>query len=425
MEKEIVSVLIAKYLEDRLHEKERVELVKLLEHPASTRALDELVLEALAQRTYAFEPDDSMKEAIQQYLNEHRQRQPSAVHSIDAAAPKAGNPEQTAPVQRFSIRQWVGYAAAVLIFCGITVYMWQQNYEQSQTTPVITEKRTTPTADIAPGMEGAILTLADGTQLVLDSLQEGIIAAQNGTEVLLENGKLAYNALLNTGDTTTPTLSYNTITTPKGRQFQLILPDGSKIWLNAMSSVKYPTSFSAKERQIEVTGEAYLEVAANRNQPFIVNIDDKATVEVLGTSFNINAYKNESHIRTTLIDGSIKVADKINDANKNVVLKPGQQASISNTNHTNSKIGVINVNTAKAVAWKDGSFNFDGVKLAAAMRQLSRWYDIEVVYEKGIPDIEFIGSISKKFTLKEVIKAMEMSNVHFRLEEGRRLVVLP
>lgn len=285
--------------------------------------------------------------------------------------------------------------------------------------------------DLAPGRDGAILTLADGREIVLDSLGNGEIAHEGGTSIILKNGGLLYEgASLNNAS------AFNSIRTPKGRQFQLLLPDGSKVWLNAASSLRYPTSFQKDERKVEVSGEAYFEISPMANMPFIVKVGEKAQVTVLGTDFNINSYTDERAFSTSLFSGSVLVSVGSDDAGKkrplngSVVLKPGQQAQIANELAGAPPAEVTikvnqNIDEEKVLAWKNGLFNFEGADLGEVMRQLERWYDIKVVYQKGIPDIYFEGKIGRDLSLASVLEILEGAEVHFRLEERRRLVVLP
>jgi ferric-dicitrate binding protein FerR (iron transport regulator) len=199
----------------------------------------------------------------------------------------------------------------------------------------------------------------------------------------------------------------------------LTLPDGTNVWLNAASALKYPTSFTGNERRVEVTGEAYFEVVKNAAKPFIVQVKDKADIEVLGTSFNINAYENEHAIRTTLLNGSVRVGVPSTDYKKAVVLVPGQQAQI-----VGKQISVAaNPPADKILAWKNGLFNFDGADLEEVMRQLERWYDIEVIYENGIPHTRFIGEMSRQIALTDLLDILKRTEVDFRVE-GRKLIVL-
>jgi hypothetical protein len=270
---------------------------------------------------------------------------------------------------------------------------------------------------IPPGKRGAMLTLADGKRVVLDSLGNGLVATQNGTQVILKNGQLTYDR----SEKSNGAIAYNIMSTPKGRQFQVRLPDGTQVWLNAASSIKYPTIFAGKERLVEITGEAYFEVTKNAGKPFKVainiNNNDQTIVEVLGTHFDINAYKDEAAVRTTLLEGSVKM---IHGTDK-VQLQPGQQAQLRNT----EKILVKNADVEKVVAWKNGFFNFEGTGIEEVMRQLSRWYDIDVVYAKGVPDVEFVGKLSKNVPLSDLLNGLEGFGIHFHIEERHKLVVLP
>lgn len=315
----------------------------------------------------------------------------------------------------YLLRKWRWVAAAVLLVVATSTYFWSHNKQQ----PLISNNKHLQT-DILPGKEGAVLTLADGSEMVLDGLSDGLIADQNGSQVHLKNGQIAYDA---TGNTTAE-MEYNTMSTPNGRQFQITLSDGTQVWLNAASSIRYPTAFAGNERNVFITGEAYFQVAKNAKKPFRVNINNKAEVEVLGTSFNINAYDNEKTLNTTLLEGSVKVNGKI--------IKPGQQALLSVTavsvDHplpSADQVEIINVKVSAVMAWKNGFINFDGETLDAIMRQLERWYDIKVVYEKEIPTIRFFGNMSRGVSLAGVLKALQEAGVRFRMEEGRRLVVLP
>lgn len=305
-------------------------------------------------------------------------------------------------------RWWA--AAAVLLLMGMGAWYFTQRPQPI--TPQIS--KTNPSPDVDPGREGAILTLSDGSQLTIDSLHNGLVTTQNGVKVMLQNGQLSYQE---GGDKSNRDLVYNIMSTPKGRSFQLKLPDGTSVWLNALSSIRYPTAFSGKERKVDITGEVYFEIAPNAASPFYVNINNKATLQVLGTHFNVNAYENERSMNTTLLEGAVRIQRNNGEA---IQLKPGQQAQFSD------KIKVVPVeDTDKVLAWKNGLFNFEGAHLDQVLRQLERWYDIQVVYEDSVPDIQFFGEISRNLKLSEVIDALKMSDVHFRIEKDRKLIVLP
>jgi len=324
------------------------------------------------------------------------------------------------------LRRWGWAAAAVILLFSTGAYLWTHSTKKGSPSASYAAGNT----HVAPGKQGAILTLGDGSQVVLDSLGNGLVATQNGTQVSLKGGGLTYDRA--SADAKSEVM-YNIITTPKGRQFQVTLPDGTRVWLNAGSSLRYTTVFRGGERRVSVTGEAYFEVARNTQEPFKVSVNGKAEVEVLGTHFNVNAYDNETAIHATLLQGTIRVstaAGKAAQATAFVVLKPGQQARIAHPDPavgsaSSPDIKVINhTDTSKVMAWKNGLFNFEGASLAEVLRQIERWYDIDIVYEKGIPAITFEGKMTKDVPLKDLLVILERSDIHFRID-GRKLIVLP
>lgn len=355
----------------------------------------ELILRQLAVTAPLI--DEATTQALENRLQQ-------ILQTIDAPAPVKQIPFYKKTIWRA--------AAVFVVMLGMGFYLF--NATRPAITPDQPLAAVTPQHEIKPGVEGAILTLSDGSVLVLDSLGNGLVTTQNGTQVMLKNGQLVYDA----NNTNPATVGYNTMSTPKGRQFQMVLPDGSKVWLNAASSIHYPTMFIGDERLVEITGEAYFEVAHNAAKPFKVKINNTTTVEVLGTHFNVNAYTNEETINTTLLEGAVRVSG----AGGKTVLVPGQQAQTT----ADGKSKVVNaVNTGKVIAWKNGVFDFEDASLEEVMRQLERWYDIEVVYEKNIPKLEFFGKMGKDLSLDIVLRGLEKSNVHFRVEANRKLVVLP
>lgn len=266
--------------------------------------------------------------------------------------------------------------------------------------------------DALPGREGAILTLEDGRKIILDSLNNGSIAHQTGAVVVLQNGKVAYNSTATTGDK----VAYNTMSTPKGRNYQLVLPDGSKVWLNAESAITYPTRFTNNERKVSVEGEAYFEVVKDAKCPFRVSAA-VMNIEVLGTHFNINCYSNEILASTTLLEGAVNVVS----GNQHVVLKPEQQSQTDLASGITKKI-TTNVDIEEVMAWKNGMFQFSEADLKTVMLQLSRWYDVEVVYEGKIPEKKFTGQIPKRARLSAVLQSLSFIGVNFRIE-GKKMIV--
>jgi transmembrane sensor len=309
-------------------------------------------------------------------------------------------------------RKWL--AAAVVFLLAAAAYLLFQHGNNGQQKLANTGAQT---PDIAPGRQGAILTLSNGRQVLLDSLGNGLVATQNGTKVTMEEGRLTYAK----DQARTAEVLFNTMTTPRGRKFQLLLPDGTKVWLNAASTLTYPTAFTGRERRVSITGEAYFEVAKNAGMPFKVTINDRTEIDVLGTNFNVNAYTDEVSTNTTLLEGSVQVTN----SRDKIVLKPGQQASVSSHDPSSSGINVRTAHIEKVMAWKNDLFDFDGATLVEVMNQISRWYDMEIVYEKGVPAFEFGGKIRRDLTLANLLKFLEGAGVHFRIEEGRRLVVMP
>jgi transmembrane sensor len=350
---------------------------------------------------------------------------PEIRNSLQARLPFILNTEKRnkrGAVQLF-LQPWFKYAAAAILIIAVVFFIWSSRQKPMTVTASAETPKPTNT-DIAPGSQGAILTLADGRQVVLDSLGNGTISLQTGAEVRLKDGQLVYAPVASAEQQ----LAYNSISTPKGRQFQLVLPDQTKVWLNAASSLKYPTQFSGNERRVEIQGEAYFEVAKDARKPFIVSLPDRpdgagADVKVLGTHFNINAYSNEPAIKTTLLEGAVQIVKhKTGNRKENaIVLKPGEQGvDIANAPLTIYR----SPNIDKVMAWKNGVFNFEEATLQEVMHQLERWYDIDVEYETGIPKLEFVGKMGRDLSLKNVLRGLELSKVHFRLE-GRKLVVLP
>ena len=266
--------------------------------------------------------------------------------------------------------------------------------------------------DVSPGSDKAILTLADGSTIALDNAQNGTLAQQGNAKIIKLDGKLFYDQT----NKNSAEVVYNTISTPKGGQYQLELPDGSLAWLNASSSIYFPTSFIEKERRVQVTGEAYFEVARNRNKPFIVGINN-SEIQVLGTHFNINSYNDEDDMRTTLAEGSVKFVN----GSTTSMLKPGQQSQLAK----DGSVKVVNdVDVERVVAWKNGLFDFENAGIETVMRQLSRWYDVDVEY-KGATDDLFIAEMPRKIKLSDALKALELTGkVRFDIE-GRKIIVMP
>jgi len=306
----------------------------------------------------------------------------------------------------------IAAAASILLFLSAGYYFIsrKQPYQQVAHNQI---------RDIKPGGNKAVLTLAGGEQVVLTDAKSGIIAQQGNVIVKkTANGQVAYNA--NTASSLkSEVVAMNTITTPRGGKWSLTLSDGTKVWLNAASSITYPTAFTGNEREVAVSGEAYFEVVHNSARPFRVRVKGQ-TIEDIGTSFDVNAYNDEPLVKTTLLEGSVKVSN----ATGATVLKPGEQ-SLAKTGDVNQKLSVVdNADIEQTMAWKDGMFVFKRSDLHTLMRQISRWYDVDVVYEGKVKEDVFFGKIKQSNNLSKILNILELGDVHFRID-GKKIIVLP
>lgn len=336
------------------------------------------------------------------------------------------------PVRRgsFGKKVFFKYAAAAIITGAlVTTAVWVYNRLNSKPDVAALPMEQRFHNDVQPGNDKAILQLADGRSIVLDSLRNGTIANQGNTAVKKLDGMVQYNSSLQNRE---GTIAWNTLRTPRGGQYQLQLPDGSKVWLNAQSSLRFPAAFTGNERLVELTGEAYFEVTKNPLMPFRVNIKNAAgkpaeQVEVLGTHFNINAYDDEEAMRTTLLEGKVKVVDRTPSGTAagspidSLVLLPGQQSiALANAPLTVDH----SPNIDQIMGWKNGLFTFENASIASIMRQVSRWYDVEIVYDGNI-EKQFVGTIPRNVPVSTLLKILESTGwVHFTIE-GKKITVLP
>lgn len=341
------------------------------------------------------------------------QRIQSDLRFIPVLIPQNEQPK----IVRLHQLSWLKIAATVLVGCiGLSLYYVTK--KNKVTTPVIAKIR--PVKPIVPGGNKATLTLSDGRVIVLDSAQNGSIVNNGKANVIKsKKGLLVYHALaanvsVNAENNEVPT--YNTLTTPKGGEYQVVLPDGTKVWLNSASSIKYPTAFIGNERRVDLTGEAYFEVAKNKDKPFYVSIHN-VEVRVLGTHFNIAAYADDNDITTTLLEGSVQVKNNDNLS----IIKPGYQAIVNNNTNT---IKVKQANIEKVMAWKNGYFIFDDEDIAAIMKKVSRWYDVEVEYRGNFTNTKFGGTFYRFKGINELLTHLEqIGKIHFKTA-GRRITVM-
>ena len=340
-----------------------------------------------------------------------------AYNKIHSAIAKDAGPPQ-APIVPLYHRLWfrISAAAAVVFFISVTaLYFLRQDNDrvtaQAQNSSQLME-------DIPPGTNNAVLTFDNGTKIVLDSAANGTLAQQGGIKVLKINGQIAYDKTENANLQALPV--YSTITTARGNQYQVVLADGSKVWLNAASSIRFPSYFKGNERKVEITGEAYFEVAKDAARPFRVEFNNqsgqKGEIEVLGTHFNVNAYPEEEDVKTTLIEGSVKIKRGSNTQ----MLAPGQQARVTPDDITLKNDVVL----SQVMAWKDGFFVFDDSDIKMIMRQVARWYDVEVNFEGKILSEGFTGKVSRDVPLAKFLKVLELNDVNVKTA-GRKITIAP
>lgn len=373
--------------------------------------------------------DDSTVElqpAAEQRIREHLQTY--AESSVrDGANPAHAGKVIPLPERR---RRWRWIAAAAILITGSVAMLVSR---QKSTTSEQSQQQIVSRPDVkAPTTNKATITLANGQQVALDSLNKGMLAQQGNVKLVkLADGQIAYQAAVGPRS---EALQYNTLSNPRGSKvIDMALSDGSHVWLNAGSSLTYPVAFMGKERKVAITGEAYFEIAPDASKPFYVN-KGSATVKVLGTRFNVDAYDDDENIKVTLIQGSVKVlntsetnpaADKKTAAGQNpaegIILTPGQQAAITKDNPIRI---VPNPDLEAVMAWKDGLFNFNKVSLQDVMRQLSRWYDVDVQYQGTVTTKMLGGEMQRDLDLSEVLDGLRDIGVHFRLE-GKKLTVMP
>ena len=367
----------------------------ILEHPSKQEAIDKAI--RLVQ-SIQFNEDLPDEEQVERSLNRSLaiiNKEENTIHRV------------------IPFKRWMAAASVLIILSAGILYFYFNNSQSHSVTGNMT-KNNSQRHDFPPGGNKAVLTLADGSSIILDSAKNGMLTQQGNAKVIkLQNGKVAYEK----GESgLVAKVEFNTVTTPRGGQYQLELADGSRVWLNAASSITFPTSFNGNKREVKITGEAYFEVAHNANMPFSVKVNDME-VKVLGTHFNVNAYADETMMKTTLLEGSVKVSK----GNESALITPGEQAQIAGKA---DKIEIKrNVDLEEIVAWKDGKFLFQDADIHGIMRQLERWYNITVSYEGNITNEEFVGVISRDVNISQILNMLEKTGaVKFEIV-GRKIIV--
>jgi ferric-dicitrate binding protein FerR (iron transport regulator) len=312
------------------------------------------------------------------------------------------------PVRSIIARYW-GWAAAVLVLVlsGIAYFNFNRPPQKPLVAKVAAVKKNGP-ADIKPVAGMPVLTLADGSTVTLDTAGHQVLR-QGNTAIRQQKGQLLYE-----NSSTGKEVSFNTLTTPRGVQYRLVLPDGTAVWLNTGTSLRYPVAFTGKERKVMLTGEAYFEVKHDSKKPFRIQAGNQL-IEDLGTNFNIKAYADEPVMKTTLLEGAVKVG--------NTILKPGEQAQV---NEKGDVAVAKNINVADVMAWKNGFFVFRNDNLKTVMREIARWYDVEVIYQPNVNNNQqFSGKIDRGLTLTQVLNGLALTKARFTITDNREVVILP
>lgn len=382
-----VSKLFQKYLSNKATDAERKEFLDYVDDPFYQAQIQELLSGAFDSQTEITDLNDAGRARV---LNQIFKNEKLSV---------------VAKMPNYRLWPRIVAAATILICMGTTFYFYRTNQQQAD-QPIAQH-------DFKPGGNKAILTLGGGKQILLTGARNGQLAMQGNTAITkTADGEIIYdNKKAGKSEATV----YNSMSTPLGGQYHLVLADGTGVWLNAASSIKYPTAFNGKDRQVQITGEAYFEVAHNAAKPFKV-IAKGQTVEVLGTHFNVNAYSNEGKTVTTLIEGSVKLSSPRHAT----LLKPGQQGTIVNGYEN---IAVKDADTETTMAWKNGLFSFKRANLEMVMRQFARWYNVEVIYEGAVPDVAITGKVSRTANANQVLKIVESLGIKFKME-GKKIVIL-
>jgi len=397
MNSEQFKDLVHRYVAGTLSAADKALLAALLEDPRHRQELADMMDRQLASKAPAEydhpEVVDRIRTAIAERMAEGTEQ--------EAPAPA----RRVLPLRRYRLGAAIAATVALLLGGMLLAQLFTGKEQQ----PLV--KRALPAAVVMPGCNKAVLTLADGSTVTLDSAGNRQIQ-QGSATVRQQGGQLQYTVHAGVAD-----VRYNTLSTPHGGQFRLTLPDGTRVWLNAASSLRFPTAFTGRERKVELSGEAYFEVAGHAAMPFRVAVRDME-VAVLGTHFNVMAYNEENHISTTLLEGAVQVRH----GQQAVTLRPGQQAVLRGST---GALNVLPGDTEGAVAWKNGYFKFSNEDIQSVMRRVSRWYNVTVEYQGDFSGRAIWGTVSRFGNISEVLQMLELTGaVHFDMT-GRTITVYP
>jgi transmembrane sensor len=405
MHNERLDDLFYRYCEHRLTDEEREELMSMLLADENREQVNGLIDEFIRTDGPAHSLSAETADDILSAIFSATGRPAAPVEPIQAETEH--DEPRTRPMWVFRLA-----AASVALLLMYGGYKW---FNKPQPKAPVTVLHSVYGDDVPAGGNKASLTLADGQTYDLTTITEMNLSVQPGTKIDKSKGEITYGKAGENNAT-----AYNVLRTPLGGQYKIILPDGSRAWLNAGSSLKYPTAFAGRQRKVEMTGEIYFEIEPDNTRPFIVSVADRSSkgkdmeITVLGTHFNISSYGDEPTMQTTLLEGSVRVKK---DASTKV-LSPGQQAMVAKGEAT-KEIAVKTVETESVVAWKEGRFEFNG-NIREIMRQISRWYDLDVRYEGNVERKSFAGTISRKNNVSEVLKMLELTGgIQFRIDDRK------
>lgn len=415
MQSQDIHYLLDRYFRGQLTQEEQQEFAKLLQDPQQEHLVQQELLRLMEEHALN-EPtgDDghpwladpkAWEPVLQRVLMVDKTAEEAVVTGVEES--NGGGLLRRMPY--YGLRRWIAAASVLLMIGGSVVFFFHRHASKPSVPFVASAGRT----KIVPGSNKAVLTLANGQQIILNDAQKGTVGQQGNMKVIkLDSGALQYTRAQ--ADPAVTATLYNVITTPRGGQYQVVLADGTKVWLNAETSLRFPISFTGANREVELTGEAYFEVRENKDKPFVVRAGQTET-RVLGTHFNIMAYADEGPVKTTLLEGAVSMAS----GGKSALLQPGEQGQLD------SDKGVIArqmVNTRAVVAWKDGYYFFDRTPVQSVMRQIARWYDVQVVYTGGPPRDEIVGKIPRSSDVADVLHIMELIGIQFKID-GKTIVV--
>lgn len=314
--------------------------------------------------------------------------------------------------------QWIKIAAILVLVGGLSLLYSKINQKPGHITASRNSLPVLKKENIHHPVK-SYLTLSDGSSVVLDDAPVGTLAVQDGYEVIkVREGLITYRSIAG-GKPVRQQYTTNVLTTGKGIQYQVSLADGTNVWINAASSLKYPTSFTGSERRVELKGEGYFEVFRNISKPFVVHTE-RQNVEVLGTHFNVNSYADEPAVRTTLLEGKVKVVEL--KTNSSAILRPGEQSVLAG----NTKFKIAPVNTGNTVAWKNGLFQFDDSDIQTIMRQLSRWYNVEFEIEGKVPDVKLWGEVHRNASFEKAMEVLVFFGIEYKIldkGETRKVII--